>query len=300
MSIEHDDDPIEDVEVKDNEEGAEQEEEATAKVDSEIEDAADDEEREEIRARRKAERKSRAQRNREKIEAMERNLAAVMQKNQQLEQQVAGIHDTNVGSQLAQVDSAIAQANQAADHFKSVIAQAAARGDGKTIADATEYMMASRQRAQELAQFKQNATRAINAPKPLNPAMVNKSQTFLGRNQWYGGPSSSDPDSKVLTAVDNSLAAEGWDPTSDAYWNELENRAKKYLPHRFTGKADARPRNPVSGASTSVGSSDKGGVFQLSPTRVAAIKAAGMWDDVSARNKMIKTYRDYDKNNSRG
>lgn len=273
-----------------------EEEEATAKVDSELEDAADDDERAEIRARRKAERKSRSQHRREKMEALERNIAALMEQNQRLQQQVGVIQDSNLGSQIAQVDQAIDQATRAAEHFKNLIAQATARGDGKTVAEATEYMIASRERAKELIGFKQNATRAINAPKPLDPALVSKSQQFLGKNQWYKGPNASDTDSKILTAIDNSLTAEGWDPRSDAYWTELETRAKKHLAHRFQGETK-RPRSTVPGSSAQGASSSASqeSSFKLSPDRVAAIKAAGMWDDVAARNKMIKSYRDFDK-----
>lgn len=299
MAQEHDD--ISDVEEKDLPEGAEDqheddEEEATAKVDSELDDAADDSERDEIRSRRRSERKTQRQRHREKLDAMERNLAALQAQNQALQQQVGTIQDSNVGSQLAQVDQAIQQATQATEHFKSIIAQATARGDGRAVAEATEYMIASRERAKDLNNFKTNATRAINAPKPLNPQLTSRAQQFLGKNTWYGGPTSADPDSKVLTALDNSLTAEGWDATSDAYWTELENRAKKYLPHRVNA-APARPtRSPVSGSSQSGGNGDSGSTFKLSPDRVAAIKSAGMWDDPVTRNKMIKSYRDFDKN----
>jgi hypothetical protein len=202
----------------------------------------------------------------------------------------------NVGSQLAQVDAAIDTANKAAEHFKGVIAAAATRADGRTIAEATEYMIASRQRAQELSAFKANATRAMNAPKPLNPALISKSQEFLAKNKWYGGPTSSDPDSKVLTALDNSLTAEGWDPTSDAYWGELEKRSQKYLAHRSQGVT--KPRNPVSGGSS--GGSGESSSFTLSKDQVDAIKSAGMWDDLPRRNKMINRYKQQHNQISRG
>lgn len=278
-------------------EGVDDEDERTAKVDSELEEAETDADREAIRERRRHERKSRGQRNRERVEALERNLQAVTEQNRTLQQQVSSIQDVNTGSQLAQVDAAIAQANQAAEHFKSVIASAATKGDGQTLAEATEYMIAARTRAQQLSEFKTNASRAINAPKPLDTRLVSKSQQFLGKNQWYGGPTSNDPDSKVLTALDNSLTAEGWDATTDAYWTELESRAKKYLPHRATGSGPRKQSNPMPGGSTPP--ANPGTTFTLSPDRVAAIKAAGMWDDQAARTKMIKSYRDYDKQNSR-
>lgn len=310
MSIE-DRENVEDVEVKE-EEGAEQqhdesngddeddEHESTGKVDSELDDAESDSDREEIIARRKEQRKSRNQRNREKVEALERNLQALAAQNAALQQQVSGIQDANVGSQLAQVDNAIAQHNQAAEHFKRIIAEAATRNDGKTLAEATEYMLAARRKAEDLTTFKANATRAINAPKPLNAALVGKSQQFLGKNRWYGGPTSADPDSKVLTALDNSLTAEGWDATTDAYWNELESRAKKYIPHRFDIKTPKPPRDTVGGGgNSSSGGGDKGGTFILSPDRVQAIKSAGMWDDPKARKSMIDNYRKYDREHGR-
>ena len=254
-----------------------EEDEKTAKVDSELDEAETDEAREEIRARRRQERKSRGQRNRERVELLERNLQAITEQNRALQQQVSAIQDVNAGSQLAQVDTAITQANQAAEHFKSIIADAATKNDGKTLAEATEYMIAARTRA-------------------LDTRLVSKTQQFLGKNSWYGGPTSADPDSKVLTALDNSLTAEGWDATTDDYWAELERRKEKYLPHRAerAQTPTAKPRSPVSGGSTQ--SSGAGTAFTLSAERVAAIKSAGMWEDPAARAKMIKSYRDYDKN----
>lgn len=280
----------------DDKDGEHEEDEKTAKVDSELDEAENDEAREEIRARRRQERKSRGQRNRERVEALERNLQAITEQNRILQQQVSSIQDANTGSQLAQVDQAITQANQAAEHFKSIIADAATKQDGKTLAEATEYMIAARTRAQQLTEFKANATKAMNQPKPLDTRLVSKSQQFLSKNTWYGGPTSSDPDSKVLTALDNSMTAEGWDATTDAYWDELQKRSEKYLPHRAQRPVTVtRPRSPVAGSSTQ--SSSGGEAFKLSPERVAAIKAAGMWEDVAARNKMIKNYREYDKSN---
>lgn len=283
-------------ETDEPEHGHDDEDDKTAKVDSELEEAETDEAREEIRARRRNERKSRGQRNRERVEALERNLQAVIEQNRTLQSQVASIQDINTSSQLAQVDQAIQQAHQSAEHFKGVIANAAQRQDGRTLAEATEYMIAARTRAQQLTNLKESAVRAANAPKPLDTRSTTRAQQFLGKNTWYGGPTSADLDSKVMTAIDNGLTAEGWDPTSDEYWAELENRAKKYLPHRAASSAPAARRgSPVSGGSGSQSSAGAGASYTLSPDRVQAIKAAGMWDDPAARAKMIKTYRDYDK-----
>lgn len=289
-----------------SETGAEHDEqEGTAKVDSELEDAETDEEREAIRERRRKERKSRSVRARERVEHLEATLRSLQAQNQTLAQQVAGIQDANAGSQIAQMDTLITQADQAAEHFKKIIAAASTANDGTAVADATEYMIAARQRAEKLRSFKDNATRAMTAPKPLNPVMVSKSSAFLGRNKWYTGPESHDPDSKVLTLLDNGLTNEGWDSTTDAYWQELERRAAKYLPHRVKVQEDSPTpgarRPPVTGSSTQSTPNNPGAGkgYTLSPARVQAIKDAGMWDNVAERNKMVKEYRDYDRNNTR-
>lgn len=284
-------------ETEDHEEH--EDDDKTAKVDSEIDEAETEEAREEIRARRRQERKSRSQRNRERVDALERNLQAITEQNRILQQQVSSIQDVNTGSQLAQIDSDITRANQAAEHFKSIIADAATKNDGKTLAEATEYMIAARTRAQQLTDFKNKAVQSMNKPQPADPETTSYAQKFLGSNKWYGGPKSKDRDSKVLTMLDNDLTSEGWVSNSPAYWAELQSRVDTYLPHRSqkkTANTQTQQRSPVSGG----GSQSSGGgssAFSLSAERVQAIKSAGMWDDPAARAKMIKTYREYDKAN---
>lgn len=277
-------------------------EESTAKVDSELDEAENDAERDEIRKRRREERKSRSQRNRERVEALERNLQSLLEQNRTLQQQVGSIQNANTGSQLAQIDQAIQQATNAAEHFKGVIAEAVSKQDGKTAAEATEYMLASRRRAEDLTTLKQNATRNMTAPKPIDPVLAAKSQSFLAKNKWYGGPQSNDPDSKVLTTIDNSLAAEGWNPTTDAYWQELEKRAAKYLPHRMSSgqlTPQPKPRNPTGGSSNSAGSGEGGSSWTLSAERKQALQDAGLWDDQAKRKRAIKSYFEYDKHHGK-
>lgn len=279
-------------------------EESTAKVDSELDEAETDEDREEIRKRRREERKNRGQRNRERVEALERNLQALMEQNRTLQQQVGSIQNANTGSQLAQIDQAIQQATNAAEHFKGVIAEAVSKQDGKTAAEATEYMLASRRRAEELTTFKQNATQAMNKPQPVDPQVTTKATQFLSKNKWYGGPQSDDPDSKVLTLLDNQLAKEGWVPTTDAYWSELEKRAAKYLPHRMTPTPPtapaSKPRNPTGGSANSSGSGEGATGWTLSAERRKALEDAGLWDDKERRKRAIKSYFDYDKQHAKG
>jgi hypothetical protein len=279
---------------------------ATAKRDTELEAAADDAEREAIRARRREERKNRKERSREKMDGLERQVRALAEQNQRLTQQVGSIQNSNHGTQLAALDQHITQAEQAVQHFKSVIADAGTKGDGATIADATEAMIVARERAGQLKALKERVTKTSAAPAPLNPVMVEHVKSFLGKHKWYGGPQSSDMDSRMMKIIDDSVAADGFDSTTPAYYEELEKRGRERLPHRF-GAASAPPpappagprRQPVAGSGGEGGGKPGGGAdFTLSAERVKAMKESGAWDDPKRREQLIRSYRDFDKQNA--
>lgn len=277
--------------------------ERTAKVDAELEAAADEAERELIRERRRDERKARRQRQRDKTGELERTVRTLAEQNQQMGQQLLELRDQSVGSQMAQVDQAIQQADAAAARFKAIIAEATTKADGATVAEATESMILARERAGQLRAYKQNATRLQNAPKPLNPLMVSQAKAFMDKHKWYSGPQSKDSDSKVLSVVDAALTAEGWDPTTPLYWSELEKRGRTYLPHRFsspsggsprynsTMQSTAAPKSPVAGAGSGSPSTSGARAVTLSADRVQALKDAGMWEDPVRRAKMVKIYQ---------
>lgn len=282
---------------------------STTKVDTELDDAETSDERKAIQERRRQERKDKRLRAREKQQTLERQIDSLARQNRELADRVARLDNSNTGAQLAQLDGAIAEADQAAEHFKSVIADSTAKGDGTTVAEATDYMYQARERARELKAYKAQSTRV--QPKALDPTMVDHAKKFMTENSWYGGPRSTDQDSKVLSSIDNSLAAEGWDPTQETYWQELRARASKYLPHRLATKSqgsgdkptynggDGRAKSPVAGSGGEGGSNKGGGSsYALSAERVKAIKDAGAWDDPKRRESMIKRYKQYDTNSS--
>ena len=94
---------------------------------------------------------------------------------------------------------------------------------------------------------------------------------------------------------------EGWNPATEEYWDELDRRLQKRLPHRYNELRDEapkkKPRQVVTGSSRESSVSRSGSSFVLSPERVRAIKEAGKWDDPAERNRMIQRYATYDRNN---
>jgi hypothetical protein len=119
---------------------------------------------------------------------------------------------------------------------------------------------------------------------------------WMERNSWFN-PEGKDLDSRIAKQVDETLTAEGWDPNSTEYWEELDNRLQRYVSHRYNAKTDespnqrSKPRGIVTGSGRESASRAGGkNTFTLSPEQVRAMKDAGFWDDSEKRNKMIKRY----------
>jgi hypothetical protein len=138
-----------------------------------------------------------------------------------------------------------------------------------------------------------------NVPTPMAETVQRNASDWLNKNTWYD-PSGKDTDSRIAKIIDSDLAGEGWDPADPEYWDELDNRLKERLPHRYTGKqggARNRRGGTSSGRSDVSGSPVAKNTMTLSRERVQALKDAGMWDDPTKRAKAIRRYADFDRNN---
>jgi hypothetical protein len=64
-------------------------------------------------------------------------------------------------------------------------------------------------------------------------------------------PIGNRPHSRIAKKIDELMGAQGWDPTDPDYWDELDSRLQKELPHRYNESNDddsryvRRPRNVV-------------------------------------------------------
>jgi len=255
-----------------------------------------DEEREAIRERRRRERQHRKQAQREREETLRRELAARDSVINELRSKVEAIERRGSSSELAQLENDKKQTAQEYAYFKDQIRVATEAGNGALVADATEKMLQAQQRFTQLQAYEQTYRQRQAQPQPLDPRLVNHAQEWMKSNRWYN-PAGQDQDSRVALTLDQQLAQEGWDPTTPQYWQELDARVKKYLPHRAnSGKiSGTKPRSTVSGSGrdSSARSPDKS--YRLSAERVQALKDAGIWDDPKQRAEAVKRFREYDK-----
>ena len=289
-------------------EGAENqvEEQDERRAEGSLEDAAEeqvndesitDDEREAIRARRREERKNRKQHAKEREDTLKRELAARDAVINELRARQDAIEHRNTGSELAQLDTAKRNIAQAYNYYKDQIRVASEKGDGASVAEATEKMIQAQRKFDEIASTEAAFRQAKTAPQPLDPRLASHAQRWMSENRWYD-PNARDQDSLVARTVDQRLAEEGWDPTTEAYWDELSARVKKYLPHRISdGKMNtqAKPKAVVAGSGRDSGGSGKTGTYKLSAERVQAMKDAGIWDNPEKRAEAVKRYREFDK-----
>lgn len=265
----------------------------------EEETGAADEDREKIREHRRQERQDRKVRSKEKDDRLRRELSSERDARRALEERLAVIERKSSGSEMAQLEGTIKQTTTAYAFHKEQLAKAYKDNNGAMAAESTEKMMIAKQRIDDLGRIKDAFNQRAQAPAPLDQRLKDHADSFMAKNSWYK-PEGRDTDSSMTRTLDNGLAQEGWDPKTPEYWQELEVRVKKYLPHRVTrGTVPAsdtpRPRSVVSGSGGESGASGNTGTFKLSAPRVQALKDAGMWEDPVQRADAVKRFKTYDQ-----
>lgn len=283
--------PSEESEGHEEDEAEDEEEESTP--------SETDDERAAIRERRRQERELKKKRRRE-FERRDRLVIGQQQMViQELQQRLQAVERTTSVSQMAQLDNAITEAEQYATHNEQLVQQAIETGNGAIAAKAMKDWNAAQTRANELKQLKANYTRTSQqgpSPTAIDPVVRQNTESWAKKNSWFD-MRGTDLDSRIALQIDDQLAKDGYDPKSSEYWEELDNRIAQYLPHR-ANKRQVRPRSPVQGSGKASASSVSGKkTVYLSPARVQAIKDSGAWDNPEARNRMIKAYQDFDRNN---
>lgn len=267
----------------------------------------DDPERDAIRAARREERKLKKQIHREKARESNHLINALKKQNQDLAARLAAVEQKTSGAELARVDKAIDDANVQVEFAKMKMKDAVTTQDGEGVAKAEELLYDARRKLESLQNIKQQATRQTTQPRqniqPPDPVVQRYATDWMKDNAWYD-PQGRDLDSQITQRIDKQLSDEGYDPTTEEYWEILNDQVQKYLPHRKnTGYNDSnvrnqRPRAIVTGSGRdSSSAAGKPNEFRLSPDRVAAIKEAGMWDNPELRQKAIRNYAQWDRTN---
>jgi hypothetical protein len=204
---------------------------------------------------------------------MQANLQVAQTRVQTLDEGYVTEFKTRVDSQLA-----IAEAN---------LQDAVERGDGKAVVEAQKLLsqlILQQDRANQLAQQRQAAPQAEAAPQTqqyapaaAKPAPIDpKAEKWADENEWFG-------EDEVMTngayAIHGQLAREGFDLSSDEYYDELNRRIRKEFPHKFkkpqvNTNVDAPGVAPATRGS-SVSQSGRR-TIKLTPSEVAIARKLGV------------------------
>jgi hypothetical protein len=263
------------------------------------EGGAINEEAEAVREAKRAKRKARKEYHKQVAAEKDTKLHLLERQNQELLERLAVVEKRTQGSEIARINKAIEDQEGKILFAKQKIKEATETGNGDLLTQAQEMWYDAKKQYESLENLKRQSVQqpqqqTIQAPDPILTRYVND---WMSDNPWYD-PNGRDPDSKIALTIDNAMAEEGWNPKTQEYWEELDNRLAKYLPHRYSGAVETsvnpstrRPRTVVTSSGRESASSSGGkNTFTLTPDQVRAMKDAGMWDDPDKRAKMIRRY----------
>jgi hypothetical protein len=296
---EHFEDDEKEVKQASDESDEEQEDEESSSDDPE--DTED--EREKIREARREERRLKKELTKQREASAKHKISALEKRNEELARRLAAVENTASSFKFAQIDKAVEDEATRVEYAKMKMLQAAQSNDVEAQMEYLEQLTDAKERLKQVQyqkkqQLEQAKSPKQNVPNPISTEVQQNATKWLKRNSWYD-PEARDTDSRIAKVVDQELATDGWDPSDPEYWDELDNRLQSRLPHRYTARGNSNHKRAAGPTASSrvAETSAKPGTITLSRDRVQAIKDAGAWDNVEKRNKMIRAYAQYDRQN---
>lgn len=197
-------------------------------------------------------------------------------------------YEGRISSQEAQAKRALAEAYEAGDYDRVADAQSAIA----QIAIEKERLRVQKSKSQaEVAQQQQVPQQQYQQPQPRQQQRDPKLESWLGKNQWFG-------QDKVMTGVARTIhetlvAEEGFDPTSDEYYAEIDKRMRREMPQRFQGdKKSVQSVTPAGSGNRSLKSGRKKQV-ELNPGQVRLAERLGVpLDKYAAQVAKLENRRD--------
>ena len=199
---------------------------------------------------------------------------AVKKQNDELKQRLSALDQSYTSEFGTRDDSQIESAKQAYQKaYDDGDAEAmfeAQKNLSKLALDQAQLEQAKRrqEKAEQVAETQPAAQPAAH-PQPPDP----KAEAWAQKNEWFGADQTM---TYAAFGVHRQLIEdEGFDPQSDEYYNELDNRMRKEFPHKFAAptKNDTGPRVASAESTASRSKSTKGRrTVKLTPSQIAIAK----------------------------
>jgi len=234
-------------------------------------------------------------------ENAQRELEMLRHQNAELARRIAAVEGHTLHANEQGIDQRLQQTIGEIRQAEAIMARATEAGNGEDVVAAMRIRDEAMSRAQQLQYNKQQMAQAREqqAQPTGDPRVQSYAQEWMQANPWYD-PRGADDDSAVVNAIDAAMTAQGYDPTSRAYWEELTNRVAARVSDDGGETRQSAPRRkaPPQGNTREYAPTSTRKEVYVTPERKAAMIEAGIWDDPVARNRMLKAYQAYDKNGS--
>lgn len=277
----------------------------------------DNEDREELRRKRREEKAERAARRKQAIERDKTELNFLRQRNEALEKRMFSLEKTTMANTIQSIDARIQDTVAEVKAAERIMAQAIEAGNGEDAAKAMRIRDAAMQKVQQLQAHKhqqnqaaqelhQQAQQVQPQTSGPDPEVANFAQRWVSKNSWYN-PNGNDEASKIVLAIDQSLVEAGYNPKTEEYWQELDKRVARRLPELKGGgnyddsqeddRRGQRKGPPIGSSRDNAPSSSRREVY-ISPERKQAMIDAGVWEDPVLRQRYLKQYAKWDRENN--
>jgi len=284
--------PPEEDEKLEADEGDEDEDARLAESDEDHEDEISSQSRKRRLKRREVQKRAR--------DNAARELDFLRQQNSEITRRLQAVEGHAISSNEQGIDARLQQTLQDIRQAEHIIARATEAGNGDDAMAAMRIREQAMDEARQLQYNKQQVAQVleqVNQPRP-DPRVQSYAGEWMQANPWYS-PQGRDDDSAVVNAIDASMTAQGYDPTSRAYWEELTSRVAARVSDDDAGpQTSSRRRAPPQGSTREYAPTSTRKEIYVTPERKAAMIEAGVWDDPAARTRMLKAYQAYDKNGS--
>lgn len=226
-----------------------------------------------------------------------------------LKSTLAQLQQSGTRRDVVMIDERLADAKSRFEEAEELMATAISKGEGDAHVRLLRIRDAAAREHDELLSAKQQLAPKKEAVYQVQPQVSQQeklhvisenTKKFQERHAWYGKDASA---SEVVKELDASVYAAGYDPATAAYWQELERRIKEAQEDGdivVNARRTDQRRTPPSGVErSSRGPSSNGRSQQIfvSQARIDAMKEAGQWDDPKTRNRVLKRFAEFDRNN---
>lgn len=218
----------------------------------------------------------------------ERREQAALEYAKGLQQQAQTLQQQLVHTDYSRLNEARTRLETQQATLKAIIKKAREENDIDTETEATQRLSELVMEQRQVSGWMQTQEQQIRQPQqaqqpapvrqaaPAAPQPSPKAEEWAARNEWFGKD-------RVLTYAawgvhQNLVEVEGFDPTSDEYYTELDRRLREEFPKKFSDESpqqntrQQRSAPAVAPATRSSGINSARRTVRLSPSQVAIAK----------------------------